>query len=360
LVWCRCQGWNSSHSFTFEFLGRNPSTTRKSFEFLVWLAVFAYLARGFAVRIADPDLWGRFAVGKLYLERGEMPTTDPFAYTPTLPNWVDHEWLSGVVFYGIYVVLGLGGILVVKTLLGLLAVAIAAWTSRRSEHLPTAALIALSMPVVGYGMMPRAQLFTYALFALWLSILEAYRRGGTARWLWVLPLTMIPWVNLHAGFLAGLGLLGMYAVGSIGQRRFKTLAPLVVLTTLVTLVNLYGVAYWLYLAHTVPMARPSVAEWSPVPFSLGNVPFWLSAAAIVVAMARLVRQKDSRTQLLVLGVTLVLAVLHARHMPLFALSAIALVPPVLFPPREREAGECFPWLAGVTAAAIALLQVCGL
>jgi hypothetical protein len=334
--------------------------TRKSFEFLVTVAVFAYLARGFAVRVADPDLWGRFAVGKLYFERGEMPTTDPFAYTPTLPTWVDHEWLSGVAFYGIYAGLGLGGILIVKTLLGLLAVAIAAWTSRRSEHLPTAVLIALSMPVFGYGMMPRAQLFTYAFFALWLAILEAYRRGGRARWLWVLPVTMIPWVNLHGGFLAGLGLLGMYTIGSIGQRRFRTLAPLVVLTTLVTLINVYGVEYWIYLAHAVPMPRPTVAEWSPVPFTVGDFPFWLLAGAVVVAMARLVRQKDSRTQLLVLGVTLVLAAQHARHMPLFALAAIALVPPVLFPPREHEASEYFPWMAGVTAALIAMLQVGGL
>ncbi len=334
--------------------------TRKSFETLVMVAVFAFLARGFAIRIADADLWGRMAVGKMFLARGEMPTTDPFAFTPTLPLWVDHEWLSGVVFYGVFAGLGLAGILILKTLLGLVAVGIAAWTSRNSQRLPTAAFIALTMPVVGFGMTPRAQIFTFALFALWLAILEAHRREGAARWLWVLPATMIPWANLHAGFLAGLGLLGIYTVGSIGERRFKILAPVLALSTLVTLINPYGFEYWMFLIRAVTMPRPGVEEWSAVPWTLAYWNFWLLAGVTVVAMGRLIRDKESLTPLMVLGVTLVLAVLHARHMPLLALAGIALIPPVLFARREPRPDASFPRLAGVVAAAIALVQVYGL
>jgi hypothetical protein len=333
---------------------------RKSFEMLVFVAVFAFLTRGFAMRLADPDLWGRFAVGKLFLANGTMPTTDPFAFTPTLAEWVDHEWLTGVVFYGVYSGFGLGGILVLKTLLGLAAVAIAAWTSRNSERLPTAALIAVSMPVIGFGLMPRAQLFTYVFFALWLAVLETYRRGGAARWLWILPATIIPWANLHAGFLSGLGLLAIYTAGAIGERRLRILAPLLLLTTLATLVNSYGATYWVFLARAVTMPRPGVEEWSPVPWTLAYWSFWLLAGIALVAMARLAWRKDSFTQAAVLGITLVLAALHIRHMPLFALAAIALVPPILFPRREHAVDERVAWLAPAAAVALALVQLVGL
>lgn len=53
--------------------------------------VVAFFARQFALRLYDADLGGRLAVGRLFCELGEMPKTDPFAYTPTLPLWVDHE-----------------------------------------------------------------------------------------------------------------------------------------------------------------------------------------------------------------------------------------------------------------------------
>lgn len=48
---------------------------------------------------ADPDLFARVAVGRLVQAHGAIPLIDPFAFTPTLPLWIDHEWLSGVVFW---------------------------------------------------------------------------------------------------------------------------------------------------------------------------------------------------------------------------------------------------------------------
>ena len=333
--------------------------TRKNFERLVFLAVFVCLARGFAIRLADPDLWGRFAVGKLFLAQGSMPSTDPFAFTPTLAKWVDHEWLTGVVLYAVFAAGGLGGILIFKTALGLTAVAIAAWTSRDSDRLPTAAMIALAMPVVGFGMMPRAQLFTFVLFAVWLAILEKYRQDGRAHWLWLLPVSMIPWANLHAGFLAGLGLLAIYAAGSIGHRRFRILAPLLVLTSLVTLINLYGIEYWAYLARAVTMARPGIEEWSPVPWSLSYWSFWLLAGATVVGMVLMARRKlpyapDGAGRRAGVG-----------RAPCPAYAAIRLGRDRACFRRccfrsARAAGESFPHLAGFAMAVLVLVQGYGL
>ena len=51
---------------------------------------------------ADPDLFHRLAAGKLAIQLGKVSTTDSFAFTPKLAEWIDHEWLSGVVFYLLY------------------------------------------------------------------------------------------------------------------------------------------------------------------------------------------------------------------------------------------------------------------
>ena len=45
--------------------------------------------------VADPDLWGYMAFGRLFWETGRFPYHDTLAYVPTLNVWVYHEWLTG-------------------------------------------------------------------------------------------------------------------------------------------------------------------------------------------------------------------------------------------------------------------------
>src|SRR4029079_5970152 len=53
----------------------------------------------------------------------------------------------------------------------------------------------------------RPHLITMLLLVVFLAILERVREGGT--WLlWPLPVLMIPWANLHGGFLIGIVILG--------------------------------------------------------------------------------------------------------------------------------------------------------
>ena len=63
---------------------------------------------------ADPDIFARVAMGRLVLRDGAVPTIDPFAFTQKYPTWIDHEWLSGVVFYLTAVVGGDFGLTLLK------------------------------------------------------------------------------------------------------------------------------------------------------------------------------------------------------------------------------------------------------
>src|SRR3989442_16009024 len=60
----------------------------------------------------------------------------------------------------------------------------------------------------------RAQLATYLLFLLTLLVLGRVSAHGV--WpLWKLPLLFFIWANLHGGFLAGLGVLLVWAVARL-------------------------------------------------------------------------------------------------------------------------------------------------
>src|SRR5512136_360235 len=69
--------------------------------------------------VADVDLWGYLAFGKLFWSNGQFPYRDVFSYVPTLDPWVYHEWLTGVLFYPLYQNLGTAGLQIFKYLIAL-------------------------------------------------------------------------------------------------------------------------------------------------------------------------------------------------------------------------------------------------
>jgi hypothetical protein len=54
-------------------------------------------------------------------------------------------------------------------------------------------------------------MFTVLLFATFLALLWRYHRTGRSP-LWLLPLLMVAWVNLHLGFVVGLALIAGYVL----------------------------------------------------------------------------------------------------------------------------------------------------
>ena len=68
---------------------------------LLGAAMFVYFIGVFINIVADPDLWGYLAFGRLFWESGYFPFHDVFSYIPTKEIWVYHEWLTGVLFFPI-------------------------------------------------------------------------------------------------------------------------------------------------------------------------------------------------------------------------------------------------------------------
>jgi hypothetical protein len=289
--------------------------------------------------LADLDLWGYLAFGRLFWAGGPFPYQDVFSYVPTLSPWIYHEWLTGVLFYPIYQNLGAPGLQLVKYTLGLATAGLVLLTARRRGAGLGAAALGLwgsqAFLALGYGPV-RAQVFTYGFFALELYLLERARQTGSGRGLWVLVPVLALWGNLHGGFPAGLGLLGLYALGeALSRRPWRPYAGVLVLAALATLINPYGSAYWQYLARAILMPRPEITEWASLPeaYRRGIVggqelSYFLALTVFSGCLAWRVRWRDP-TAWLALAATLCLGLSHQRHLVFFLLLAGAYLPRLL-------------------------------
>lgn len=218
---------------------------------------------------ADADLWHRMAVGKIFSQLGNVVYHDIFSYFPTKPIWVDHEWLSGVVFYNTVNVFGDWGLSVLKILITFSIIFLIYKTNQLihpESHKYRISFYFVTLVAIILGILAtlRCQAFTYLFFTLWIYLLERIRRGEN-RLIWIFPATTLIWANMHAGFVAGFGLLVFYAAGEFfNKKSFLKYIGILALCVPFTFINPYGVKYWQYLMVALTMHRPNITEWAPL------------------------------------------------------------------------------------------------
>jgi hypothetical protein len=357
--------------------------------------------------IADGDLWAKLALGAEVWKLGTLPHQDRFAFTPVLPEYVDHEWGAGAVFFGLLKVFGPTSLMWLKILLALGAVGGGLLVGRRGGcswdgslllAVPASACIAL-----GYIPVIRSHTLTYCFFALTLLVLEevlksntdsrVHNVSNTRRAIWLagglVGITLV-WVNVHGGFVAGLGIIGIYAVFATFQEFLtRTHAGVVISASdfskveravvslpspiavssegpehpptarserralptwlvlwlallgcvVVTCINPYGIRFWSYVLPAVLAKRPLIAEWQPLPVLAWDafVPFRclfiLVLLALILGWERVTSK--SWTGLIMLLLTAFLAWRSRRHAPFFGVAALAFAGPYLTAAFER-------------------------
>jgi hypothetical protein len=315
------------------------------------------------MNFCDPDMWHEMALFRQTLIEGHVPTEDRFAYTPTVSPSIHHEWGSGAIFYAVATTCGAQGIIVFKYLLVAAVVAACYWCARQRGA--SAAVFLCTAPAMAlfssYGFTTiRAQVFTLVLLAVMLCCLELDQRGR--RW-WIafwLPLHGL-WLNLHAGFVVGAGLMALHACEQIVRRRpFWHFVPIgMALAGLIT-VNPYGTLYLPYLMHGLTMARPLIVEWNPLWQHDARVFTLYLLSLLPVAYA--VRQLGFRklTGMVVLLATAYAAVRHTRHLSLYCVVWSCYVPGYLQQTRVGSLIDQFFARYGrlVTQASVVIAVLC--
>jgi hypothetical protein len=184
-------------------------------------------------------------------------------------------------------------------------------------------------------------LFSLLLFTTLLVLLLLVEAG--MRWvLATIPLLMLLWVNLHGGWLIGLGTLGLWAVAesaSSARRwsdRFR-LGLFVVTAFAITAVNPYRWRLWIFLRETVGLQRTDITEWLPV-YELGPEIAALWGLIAVVAIGSMIvslrRPRLSHAAIVcMLGVA---SLRVGRLIGFFALSVTLLLSPYIAAAWDRR------------------------
>ncbi len=307
--------------------------------YLLFITLFSRTA-------ADVDLWGYLSFGRIFWKQETFPFQDIFSYVPTNPVWVYHEWLTGVIFYSILDYAGPAGLQVLRYIIIVITLYLIYLTAIKKSGNSISAWMALLPAVVlisyGYSTIVRAQIFTYLFFILTIFIIESARRDQ--KWLvllWLVPIQLL-WCNLHGGYLTGLGLIGLYALGdAVSGKKIIPLVIILLPATLITLINPYGIEYWKFIFHAVSMPRPEIDEWMSITAALKNsymivpvVSFIL--LSLVCFFSFMTRSKKYFTEILILMVICYLGYKHARHTIFLGILFGAFFPAILFDIRKTS------------------------
>jgi len=327
--------------------------------FIAIALIYAFLAGLHTV--SETDLGWQMAAGRYIVQHHQIPSATLFTYTVPDSTWI-YPPFSGVLFYLLYLLGGYAALSWFSAFACAATVALTVWRGGRV----TAALAILAVPAIAFRTMPRADLFTTVLFAAVVVLLARYYEDQRVR-LWVLPVLMLLWVNMHQGFVAGLALMGAYVFSEVwdlvfADRRAAALArlrkavPWFLASAAATLVNPWGFGIYRALSRQNKVTQPLtdfIGEWSTVHFNSlalrqafsprdpASADWWmlaLGATAIFVCIWKL-RPGPA----ILLAALLYESIAHVRFQAVFAVLVVvlggSLLPALaeLFPARQAPA-----------------------
>jgi hypothetical protein len=311
---------------------------RQLFVFTLFMGLLILTLRP----IADPDFWWHLRTGELIVQSQSIPHADPFSFTVAGKSWIAHEWLSEVLIYLIYHLGGKGLLLLsfASLISGTFFLTYRRCPPGSRPYLAGFALLLGALATAPtWGVRP--QMISLFLTALFLFLLDRYRQTGSRKFILPLPVLMLVWANLHAEFILGPVVLGVYILGELVEvlanyflkksqielssfrNMFWMLGVLAVCLAVIA-INPNGFHLYIYPFETLvsPSMQQFIQEWASPDFhQLEWQPLiWLMLALLGLGMFG--RKSIAITNIL-LVVIFGYAALHSmRHVPLFAITAV--------------------------------------
>lgn len=330
---------------------------------------FAFAATVFFLPVINPDIFWHLSAGKYTLAHLAPPRTDFLSWPLAGAEWVDFEWLPQVVYYLLHHAGGFWPLLLFKA--GLLALTMLVFRSvallyGRARALP------LVLPFFAAAIITNSDLrpenFTLLFFTITLYYLEKSRLSalpGGYRFQAAVFAFFALWANLHAGYLYGLALTGLYAGGEFFKeelpfiykkgpfvRPARSLAylKLFFIGLVASLVNPYGWKIYSVISNHqrfLNTLQQYIQEWNT--FDLTNAyqwPYVLALAGVMGSFAYFLlrRRYVVYTHFACLIYFLWASANHARHIPFFIIVGLAFtlaLPWGELPQRRLKRGAVF-------------------
>ncbi len=275
----------------------------------------------------DYDLFARLIVGEHFFSNGWITYQDFLSYTPT-HLWYDHEWGASVIFYFFYKLFGAFGLILIQAILMFFTIFFIIKTQRLQKHAFPTSLFLIAIFALFYNHLNpsivRCHLFSFMFFSVFLYILEKNRKTSS-NVVWLIPILIVIWNNIHGGVVSGLGMIFLYIVSAILTKSpIKKLLSILCISTILLCINPYGIDYLNFLFSANTMNRKYITEWWSV-FSTRHIMYYFSSFCIgTFTIGLALRKKTDITKLLLILTTTILGFLHVKLLSLTIITAFAL------------------------------------
>jgi len=328
-----------------------PSITDLVFILLLISLTYGVLAPRL---LGDSDIGWHIRDGQNIVETHAIPHVDPFSSTMAGRPWYAWEWLYDAAIGLIYNRAGLNGVVFASALIIASTLAfVFRFSILRGGSVPvTVVLFVLCAMSSSIHFLARPHVVGWLITVVWFWILDTATLSGQSRRLFWLPPLMVLWTNVHAGFVTGLILVGMFFAAEVlnsftpslatrqrGRKNSVTLAGVLVLSALASLVNPYGFQLhrhvYGYLTNRFFMQH--IDEFRrPIFSGLPEQAFVLLLAMTLVAVV--VNRKALRwSDLLVVMFSAFTGLYAARNLPIASMFLVMIAAPLLS--REASASH---------------------
>jgi hypothetical protein len=306
--------------------------------------------------IENYDIWWHLKTGEYIVSEKAIPDSDIYSFTAEGKSWITHEWLAELIFYAVYVAGGLNFLIVFKVLVSVLIAFLLLYHIRNSKYKnPLLYILVVAAICIGsFRLFVRPHLFTY-LFLTIVSINifnDRYFDRNRHITLLMIPAIFLLWANIHSGFVIGLGVYWIVAVGAVVQGRNRktgryfsfsdSLKKYIIppaIASLAAFLNPNGIKAFTYpfLLASEPVFRDAIAEMVS-PFEIFSTQkIYLLLLVIIIGFAvygifRNIRSRPAISVILLIGV--ISSLTSVRNSYEFALlTAVASI--VTFPSFTR-------------------------
>ena len=223
-------------------------------KFIIFVFVFFLLFLGYfhPISAITQDLGRHLLTGEIIVKTGDVPKTNLFSYTyPNFP-FINHHWLSEVVYFTLFQKIGFNGLLVLNTIIAILSFGLVfSKVFKRVGRIPLLFCSLLYIPILFERTDLRPEFFSFLFLSLFILILYKLREKFTPL-IFLLPFIELLWVNTHIYFQIGIIITIFLFLDYLLLRKLKInkqtliLGSVLILTTLVTLMNPNGLKGALY------------------------------------------------------------------------------------------------------------------
>ena len=321
---------------------------------IIFISLFLLLAFSAGKDLlGDVDTGYHIRAGEYILKTFSVPKDDIFSFiTPTIP-WTAHEWLSEVIMALVHKAFGLTGVaLFFAFIISLVYYLLYKFFKTNKDNLILTVFIVLLVLVSSQiHWLARPHIFSLLLTLIWYYLLDQYQYHHK-NYLYLFPLIMLLWVNLHGGYLAGFVLIGIYLFGNgvkyfsaqgaekdIYKKKAGFLGLITVVCLFVSLINPHTYQILLFpfnlvsnkfiMDHVGEFMSPNFHELMPFKYLL----------LLMIAIFGISKRKINLIELLLILMFLNMSLYSVRYIPLFGIIVVPILLRLIRPIMEQSTGK---------------------